>query len=335
VRHRMTAAVGAVVVVVVVFALNFYQLPVVALSPGPAEDVLSRVKIQGGGAHLYDSKGRFYLTSVGIDDNVRFFEAILDLANRDVQLRPRSDIYPQGESTQQVNQQNADDMDESKVLAAVVALRKLGYHVDPSAVDVTEVRPGAPADGKLRAGDRLVRADGQPVASIKRLQAVILRHHAGDTLALVVRRGDADLQVRVPIGLDGGQPRIGVVLHEEFGKLPVPVSIDTENIGGPSAGLMFALSIYDRLTPGDLTDGRRIAGTGQITVDGSVVPIGGIGEKIVGAKRQGATVFLLPRGNCDEATAHPPAGLRLVPVSNVSDAIAFLQSKPGDPPPRC
>src|SRR6266704_2635645 len=294
VRQRLTAGVGAVVLVVVVLALNFYQLPVVALSPGPAEDVLSRVKIEGG-TQVYDSKGRFYLTSVGIDDDVH----------------------------------------ESKVLAAVVALRKLGYTVDPSAVNVTEVRPGAPADGKLRPGDRLVRVDGRPVSSSKQLQRVSQGHHPGETLALTVRRGDADVAVRVPVALDGGQPRIGVVLHEEYGKLPVPVSINTENIGGPSAGLMFALSIYDRLTPGDLTGGRRIAGTGQITEDGSVVPIGGIGEKIVGAKRQGATMFLLPRGNCGEAEQHPPLGLRLVPVSNVADAIAFLQSKPGDPAPRC
>jgi Lon-like protease len=334
VRQRMTAGVGAVVVVVVVLALNFYRLPVVALSPGPAEDVLSRVKVQGA-TQVYDSTGRFYLTSVGIDDDVRFFEAILDLANRDVQLRARSDIYPQGESPQQVNQQNADDMDESKVLATVVALRKLGYRVDPSAVDVAEVKSGAPADGKLKPGDRLVRIEGRPVSSIKQLQDVILAHHPGDTLALGVKRGDDDLAVRVPVALDGGQPRIGVVLREEYGKLPVPVSINTENIGGPSAGLMFALSIYDRLTPGDLTGGRRIAGTGQITEDGSVVPIGGIGEKIVGAKRQGATIFLLPRGNCDEARQHPPAGPRLVPVSTVDDAIAFLQSKPGAPAPRC
>lgn len=333
-RQRMTAGVGGVVLVVVVLALNFYRLPIVALSPGPAEDVLSRVKVQGA-TQVYDSKGRFYLTSVGIDDDVRFFEAILDLANRDVQLHNRSDIYPEGESTQQVNQQNADDMDESKVLAAVVALRKLGYRVDPSAVDVTEVRPGAPADGRLKAGDRLVRVDGRPVSSIKQLQGVIVAHHPGDELALGVRRGDNDLALRVPVALDDGQPRIGVVLREEYGKLPVPVSINTENIGGPSAGLMFALSIYDRLTPGDLTGGRRIAGTGQITEDGSVVPIGGIGEKIAGAKRQGATMFLLPRGNCDEARQHPPRGVRLIPVSNVSDAIAFLQSKPGAPAPRC
>src|SRR6266496_219689 len=145
VRQRLTAGVGAVVLVVVVLALNFYQLPVVALSPGPAEDVLSRVKVEGG-TQVYDSKGRFYLTSVGIDDDVRFFEAILDLANRDVQLRPRRVVYPEGQSTQRVNQQNAADMDESKVLATVVALRLAGRRIDPAGVEIVDVRPGAPAD---------------------------------------------------------------------------------------------------------------------------------------------------------------------------------------------
>ena len=333
-RQRITAGIGAVALVVVIFALNFYRLPVVALAPGPAEDVLGRVKV-GGGARVYDSKGKLYLTSVGIDDDVHFFDAILDLANRDVQLRPRRDVYPEGESTQQVHQQNAADMDESKLLASVVALRLLGYRVDPSAVEVTDVRPGAPADGRLLAGDRLVRADGRRVATIAQLQALIRRHHPGDTLRLGVKRGSAELPVNVPVGLDDGQPRIGVVLHEEFGKLPVQVTIDTGNIGGPSAGLMFALSIYDRLTPGDLTGGRRIAGTGQIVEDGSVVPIGGVAEKLVAARRQGATVFLVPRGNCDEADRHPPPGLLLVPVSSVRDAVAFLESRPGRPPPRC
>jgi Lon-like protease len=332
VRHRITAGLGAVALAAVVLALNLYQLPVVALSPGPAEDVLGRTKVQGG-ARVYDSTGKLYLTSVGIDDNVRFFEAILDLANRDVQLRPRSAVYPEGESTQQVNQQNAADMDESKLLATVVALRLAGYKVDPAGVEVVEVRRGAPADGKLRPGDRLERADGRPVTSIQQLQALIRGHRPGDVLALGVKRGDAAVPVRVSVGLDEGQPRIGVVLREVYGHLPVQVSIDTENIGGPSAGLMFSLSIYDKLTPGDLTGGRRIAGTGQITEDGSVLPIGGIVEKLVGARRQGATVFLLPRGNCDEARVHPPKGLQLVPVSNAREAVAFLESKPGGPPP--
>jgi PDZ domain-containing protein len=329
VRQRIAGAVAAGALVATVVGLNLYRLPVVALSPGPAEDVLSRTRVEGG-AHVYDSTGRLYLTSVGIDDQVRFFEAILDLANRDVQLRPRSAVYPEGESTQRVNQQNIADMDESKQLASVVALRLAGYTIDPAGVEVVDVRQGAPADGKLRPGDRLQRVDGRRVTGIKQLQALIQSHRPGDVLALGVRRGDAELPVNVAVGLDEGRPRIGVALRELYGRLPIKVTIDTENIGGPSAGMMFALSIYDKLTPGDLTRGRRIAGTGQITEDGSVAPIGGIAEKLVGARRQGATVFLLPRGNCDEVSAHPPPGLRLVPVSNVREALQFLQSDPGD-----
>jgi PDZ domain-containing protein len=335
VRHRITAGVGAVVLVAVVLALNLYQLPVVALSPGPAEDVLSRTRVQGS-AHVYDASGKLYLTSVGIDDNVRFFEAILDLANRDVQLRPRRAVYPEGQSTQRVNQQNAADMDESKLLATVVALRLAGHRIDPAGVEIVDVRPGAPADGKLRPGDRLERADGHAVTNIQQLQALIRGHRPGEVLALGVKRGDADLPVKVQVAIDDGQPRIGVVLREVYGRLPIQVSIETENIGGPSAGMMFALSIYDKLTEGDLTGGRRIAGTGQITEDGAVMPIGGIVEKLIGARRQGATVFLLPRGNCAEASAHPPRGLRLVPVSTVREALAFLQSEPGAAPaPHC
>jgi PDZ domain-containing protein len=334
VRHRIAAGLGGVALVGVVLALNLYQLPVVALSPGPAEDVISRTKVQGS-VHVYDASGKLYLTSVGIDDNVRFFEAILDLANRDVQLRPRRDVYPEGESTQRVNQQNAADMDESKLLASVVALRLAGHRIDPSGVEVVDVRRGAPADGRLRPGDRVERADGRPVTTIQQLQALIHGHRPGETLALGVKRGNADLPVAVPVGLDEGQPRIGVVLREVYGRLPIQVTIDTENIGGPSAGLMFTLSIYDKLTPGDLTGGRRIAGTGQITEDGAVAPIGGVAEKLVGARRQGATVFLLPRGNCDEVAGHAPRGLRLVPVSNVRDALAYLTAAPSAHVPHC
>jgi PDZ domain-containing protein len=334
VRQRISSGLGAVALVSVVLALNLYRLPVVALSPGPAEDVISRTKVQGG-ARVYDSSGKLYLTSVGIDDDIRFFEAILDLANRDVQLRPRRLIFPEGESDQQVHQQNAADMDQSKLLATVVALRLAGHEVDPAGVEVVDVRHGAPADGKLQPGDRLERADGRPITNIRELQALIRGHRPGETLALGVKRGDADVPVRVAIGLDDGQPRIGVVLREVYGRLPIQVTIDTEDIGGPSAGLMFALSIYDKLTPGDLTRGLRIAGTGQVTEDGSVVPIGGIAEKLVGARRQGATVFLLPRGNCDEVRVHPPRGLLLVPVSAAREAVDFLEARPGRAAPHC
>jgi len=333
VRQWILIGIGAAVLVAVVLTLNFYELPVVALSPGPAEDVLSRIKIADS-TQVYDSKGKLFLTSVGIDDNVRFYQAILDFANPDVQLRPRQQLFPKGQSTQQVDQQNASDMEESKQTAMVVALRQLGYHVEPQSVTVAAVLNGAPADGKLQVGDRILRVDKAAAASIKQVQDAIRRHHIGDTVSFTVSRHDANRTVAVAVGNDGGQPRVGVALHEDFGKLPVSLSIDTEDIGGPSAGLMFTLGIIDKLTPGDLTGGRRIAGTGQIEINQTVDPIGGIDEKLVAAKREGASIFLVPADNCAEARAHPPSGLRLVRVRTLTDALDFLQPRAGDPPPQ-
>jgi Lon-like protease len=125
-----------------------------------------------------------------------------------------------------------------------------------------------------------------------------------------------------------------VELQELFENLPVKVTIETENIGGPSAGLMFALSIIDRLTPEDLTGGRRIAGTGEISVDREVLPIGGVAEKLVAARRQGATVFLIPKDNCPDVRGRVPSGLRLVRVATLDDALRFLR-QPGAAAPGC
>ena len=329
-RQRVTVGVGAVILVAVIFALNFYRLPVVALSPGPAEDILSRIKVRGRTA-VYESKGQLYLTSVGIDDDVRFYEALLDLANDDVQMVPRADLYPEGESSEEINRRNAVDMDDSKLNATVVALRELGYKVSPSATRVVDVAKGAPADGKLRTGDRIVRVDGRPVSSIDDVQRAISRHRPGERVLLRVRRGDT--QVDVTVGTRASaepptRPQVGVVLRDEFQELPVDVTIDTENIGGPSAGLMFALAIVDKLTPQDLTAGRRIAGTGEISLKGEVGRIGGIAEKLIAARRQGVTIFLVPAGNCDEARLVAPAGLRLVRVASLDDALGFLRQAP-------
>jgi PDZ domain-containing protein len=330
VRQRVTTGIGLVLLVGIILALNFYRLPVVALSPGPAEDVLSRVKISGR-TPVYESKGDLYLTSVGIDDDVRFYEALLDLANRDVQMLPRADLYPENESPQQIDRQNAVDMDTSKMNATVVALRELGYKLEPSHTQVQEVSSDAPAAGKLRVADEILRVDGHQVHDIEQVREAIAKHHPGDQVTVRVRRDRSDLDVTVGTrasGDDPGRAQIGVVLRELFDHLPVDVKIDTEGIGGPSAGLMFTLSIIDKLTKEDLTGGRRIAGTGEILLDGRVGRIGGIGEKLVAARRQGATVFLVPEGNCDEARHAAPAGLRLVKVASLQDALSYLRQQP-------
>ena len=332
-RQRVAAGAGVTALVVLVFALNFYRLPVVALTPGPAEDVLTRIKIEGR-TPVYDSKGKLYLTSVGIDDDVRFYEALLDLANRDVELRPRAELFPQGEGDQQVDRENVELMDESKTVAKVVALRELGYPVKPSAVVVRDVVKGTPAVGRLEAGDRILQVDRHPVATIDQVRAAITSHHTGERVAFLVARDDTRTSVDVRVAAADGQPRVGVELSERYANLPLKLTIETENIGGPSAGLMFALSIIDRLTPADLTGGRRIAGTGELSVDREVLPIGGVAEKLVAARRQGATIFLIPKDNCPDVHGRVPAGLRLVRVATVDDALRFLR-QPELPAPGC
>jgi Lon-like protease len=323
VRQRLTVGVGVLALVVLVLALNFYRLPVVALSPGPMEDVLRRVNIIG--PRVYESKGKLYLTSVGVDDNVRFYEALLDLANRDVQLLPRERVFPDGGTAEEIDQENVALMNESKETATVVALRALGHDVEPIGVVVTEIVAGAPAEGRLEAGDRILAIDDRRVTSLEQVRKAITSHKVGERVTIRVQRDKATREVAVRLEAADGQPRVGVALRNLFGVLPVKVSIETENIGGPSAGLMFALSIVDKLTSQDLTAGRRIAGTGTIELDGSVQPVGGVAEKLVAVDRQGVSIFLIPAGNCPDVRGRVPDGLRLVKVASLREALRFLR----------
>jgi Lon-like protease len=324
VRRRVTAAVGVLALIGLVFAVNFYRLPVIALSPGPMEDVLARLKVEG--SRVYDSEGKLYLTSVGIDDDVRFYEALLDMANRDVQLLPRAELYPEGQDSTEIDKENVALMDRSKETASVVALREVGYEIEPSGVEVTQVVAGTPADGKLRAGDRILEADGRAVASTEEVRAAITRHEIGERVAFRIGRDDTRKNVSVQVREADGQPRVGILLRDLFPDLPVKVSIETENnIGGPSAGLMFTLSIIEKLTPEDLTGGRRIAGTGEIALDGGVLPVGGVAEKLIAVRRLGVTTFLIPAENCDSVRGRVPDGLRLVRVATITDALRFLR----------
>jgi Lon-like protease len=334
VRQRVIAVVGVVALIGLVFALNFYRLPVVALSPGPMEDVLARLKVEG--SRVYDSEGKLYLTSVGIDDNVRFYEALLDMANRDVQLVPRAQLYPEEQDSAEIDKENVALMDRSKETATVVALRQVGYKIEPSGVEVTEVVAGAPADGKLRAGDEILAADGHLVDSTDEVRKAITGHKPGERVAFRVERGKGEKNVSVEVQEVEDQPRVGILLRDLFPDLPVKVTIQTQNnIGGPSAGLMFTLSIIDKLTREDLTGGRRIAGTGEIAIDGSVLPVGGVGEKLIAVHRLGVTTFLIPAENCAGVKGQVPDGLRLVKVSKVDDALRFLRDPKAATAPGC
>ena len=189
-------------------------------------------------------------------------------------------------------------------------------------VEIRSPRPDE-ADARLAAARRLA-ADGHAVASIDQVRKAINGHRAGERVAFRVDRGRAQKDVSVPVQVADNQPRVGILLRDLFPELPVKVSIETENnIGGPSAGLMFTLSIIDKLTPEDLTAGRRIAGTGEIALDGAVLPVGGVAEKLIAVSRQGVSTFLIPAENCDSVRGRVPAGLRL--VAKIEDALQFLR----------
>lgn len=195
--------------------------------------------------------------------------------------------------------------------------------------------PGYPASKVLRAGDVIEAVDGKPVTRQAALSSIITAHPAGTVLTLTVLRAGKTLTLPVATKASGGTPVIGVEVQEQY-KFPFTVSISVGDIGGPSAGMMFALGIIDKLTPLALTGGKFIAGTGEITASGQVEPIGGIQQKMVGARSAGATVFLTPAANCSDTTGAVPAGLRLVKVSTLSQAMSDLEAiKAGKPVPSC
>ena len=190
---------------------------------------------------------------------------------------------------------------------------------------------GFPAYGVLKAGDVITSVDGQPVTSQGGLTKLIYAHPAGSTLTLTITRDGQSQQVQVGTRQSGGHPVMGVEITEQY-KFPFQVKISVGDIGGPSAGMMFALGIIDKLTKLDLTAGRFIAGTGEITASGQVQPIGGIQQKMVGARNAGATIFLTPAANCADTKGAVPAGLRLVKVSTLNQAVTYLEAlKSGHP----
>ena len=246
---------------------------------------------------------------------------------------PRELVYPPGQSTEQVEQRNAEQFIQSQSSAEVAALRHLGYPLRVAVVDVVE---GAPADGRLRAGDVITAVDGTKINESSQLQAAVTDQPAGTRLTVDYLRGGepGSAEITTAAGEDG-TPRIGVQVSHEI-DAPFELEIQLEHIGGPSAGLMFALGIIDKLEPEDLTGGLVIAGTGSIDEHGNVGAIGGIPQKLVGAKEAGATVFLVPAANCAEAVANAQPDLLLVRVDDLAGALAALAAlRDGGHPTTC
>lgn len=313
-------------------ALTFVGLPYVVLSPGPATNILGDVDgkplLSVTGADTYPTSGTLDFTTVHAKGGPGLKVTVYDLVGAwlsgSEEVVPEEQVYAPDSSEKQVEEEGAAEMAESQAVATATALRALGRKVDQTIV-VASVADGSPSAGILEPDDVLVKVDGDAATSADAVRAAVQRHQPGETFPVVVRRGGTERTVTARTGKSGGRTALGIGLRLDY-DLPVDVTLRTGNVGGPSAGLLFSLAIYDVLTPGELTGGKEIAGTGTMSDTGQVGPIGGIRQKLVGAERSGADYFLAPADNCPEVVGHVPDGLQVVRVATFDEGLAAVRS---------
>ncbi|WP_091090245.1 YlbL family protein [Micromonospora nigra] len=335
-RRGLTVLLGALLTTLLSIGVLGTPIPYVVLGPGPTVNTLGeedgRDVIQVTGRETSRSAGQLRLTTVGVQPGVRLRSAIQGWFSDEEAVVPRELVYPPGETQEEVEQRNAEDFQVSQTSAETAALRELGYEVQ---VVVKAVVPDGPSAGVLRPGDVITSVDGEPVPLASRLTELVRAKPAGTALRIGYTRDGRAETATVTSGEQDGRPRIGIEI-EQRQPHPFTLTIDLEDIGGPSAGLMFALGIVDKLTPEDLTGGQIIAGTGTIDDTGRVGPIGGIPQKLVGAKQAGATAFLVPAANCAEAVRNAQPDLPLLRVGSLDEALTALETlRAGGTPTRC
>ena len=297
--------------------------------PDRAKPLADKVEVESEGRGS-PAKGDVYYVDLFVR-RIRLLEQLLPFTRPEGSTFVSEEVLsPSGETDAERDRQNAADMQRSEETAAVVALRELGYEVvaTPRGILVTSVAPDVPAAEVLEAGDVVVRVDGATVKTPAELRARIGTRKPGDTLTLAVRRqGNEPVDVRVRTIASPEDPSraiVGILIEQEADvKLPFEVDIDLGRVGGPSAGLPFALEIARQLGR-DVTNGCRIAATGALALDGTVIPIGGVKQKTVGARRADVDYFLVPTGENAEDAQENADGLEIIPVESFQQALRKL-----------
>jgi Lon-like protease len=319
---------AATLLVVVVLAAAAFNVPLpmyYGLVPGPVHDVEKLVDVEG--ATSYSSEGALYLTTVSIDESVTFADWVRTAFDPATSVVPRESITG-GLSGEAYRREQRRQMQLSKLNAEEVVLSALGMADGEGAV-VTQTVSGSPAAGVLERDDVISAVNGRPVDDKCQVISVVRALNPGDSLEVELLRGGSRKTFDLVAGARPGEPGVGFLgVAMKFAKYEVSsdveVSIDTGRIGGPSAGIMFALALYDRLTPEDLTMGREIAGSGEILECGFVGPIGGVEHKVAAAEDQGAEIFIAPVDNA-EAAESAAADIDVVAVETFDDAVEYLE----------
>jgi PDZ domain-containing protein len=309
-RRTLASVLVACLLLVLGGTALLLPVPYVTMSPGPTVNVLGSTKgkaiIDVSGHRTYPTKGDLRLTTVSVTNPTRHVglgETLEAWVDKKRAVLPRDVVYPPDQSADDVEQQSSVEMVSSQDTAIAAALSELGYRL-PLQIEVLAVTKGSPAAGKLEVRDRIESINGVPIKDVKQVSRAVQRTGVGESATFVVRRDGKTKRVVIKAEAspeDKKRAVVGVQIGTGY-DFPFDVSVRLgEDIGGPSAGLIFSLGVYDTLTPGSLTGGTDIAGTGTIDEDGHVGSIGGIQQKIVAAHDAGAKIFFVPPGNCGSA----------------------------------
>ncbi|MEU2494741.1 PDZ domain-containing protein [Streptomyces sp. NPDC007883] len=344
-RRTATMLASTLVLIVLLCVGVFMTPPYSEMTPGPTVNTLGDAGgepvLQISGRKTYPTSGHLNMTTVrvtGADYRMNLAEVVYGWLAHDNVVVPHETLYPDGKTEEQSNQENAEEFSQSQESAKVAALRELGIPVK-SRVVVSSIRKDSPAQGTLHAGDVIKAVDGAPVKKPDDVSKAVVKHKPGDKVTFTIvpakeaaaaekagkePTGSQDVQVGTVRSEQAKRTIVGITAGTDH-TFPFAVDIKLADVGGPSAGLMFALGIVDKLTPADLTGGKFVAGTGTIDDQGTVGPIGGIEMKLVGARNAGAQYFLTPSDNCAAAASDIPEGLTLVRVKNIADATKSLE----------
>jgi PDZ domain-containing protein len=327
---------------ILLVAAMFIPVPYVMTSPGPVFNTIGEVNdielISISGTQTYPTEGELDMTTVsefgGPQDGLDMFQAIWGWISPDRKVVPRESVYPEGQTAEENAARNIEAFSTSQSYAIAAAMKYLDEPVNEQVI-VTSVGADTPAEDNLRAGDEILAVDGVAMTTPEQVVEAVRSKPIGTDLTFSVVRSGTNLEVVVTSSNRVDDP----ATEQDEAKIPyIGIGIDVyysaefeiefgvTGVGGPSAGTMFAIGIIDKLTPGALTQGKIIAGTGTIDPDGNVGEIGGIQQKLIGARDAGAVLFLAPQGNCDDVKGHIPEGLTVAAVATLEEAMSAIDS---------
>ncbi|MFD5415411.1 YlbL family protein [Streptomyces nojiriensis] len=344
-RRTATMLASTLVLFALLCAGVFIKVPYSEMSPGPTVNTLGDSHgapvLNIAGRKTYPTSGHLNMTTVrvtGADYDMSLVEAVYGWLAGDNIVVPHENLYPNGKTEAESTQENAEEFSQSQQSAKVAALKQLGIPVTARVIVSTVVKD-SPAEGRLHAGDVIKSVDGTAVTAPEDVAKLVTKHKPGEPVEFTIvpakeateaaKAGNNDpatskLTITAGKAEGDGHAIVGIRAGTDH-TFPFTIDIKLADVGGPSAGLMFALGIVDKLTPEDLTGGKFVAGTGTIDDAGKVGPIGGIQMKTIGARKAGAEYFLTPAENCASAASHVPDGLTLVKVSTIDDAAKALE----------